>query len=127
MNQCVAMIGMNLSVTGCMPTRMKDIVKARFQAAKALLLFGPTSRKVSGYSPMATVWRPPLIAFSEPIRGSLLLVSQAMSLGSTAGPLGAGAGAGASLAVSAERAAPMRERIAPPKRSVADRLFIFMA
>src|SRR6266576_2270276 len=49
---------------------------------------------------MATLSVPPRIAFSDPISGSSLSVSQMMSLGKLTGPVGVAAAAGAGLATS---------------------------
>src|ERR1700680_1912921 len=56
---------------------------------------------------MATFKVPPRIAFSDPISGSSLLVSQTMSLGNVTGPAGAAAAACAGLASSAAKMAAL--------------------
>src|SRR5256885_11603186 len=98
MDHAVASIGMNLSVTGCIVTSANDRVKARFQVAKKSFEFGPISRSVSGYEGMARFSVPPRIAFSEPISGSSLLVSQTMFLGRLTGSDGLTVAAGAGAA-----------------------------
>src|ERR1051326_1089961 len=76
---------------------------------------------------MPSLKRPPRIAFSEPMIGSSLLVSQTTSLGSVAGPLGAGCAAGACFAVSAASDGHTRAKTVLARRIVIDRRFSFMA
>ena len=64
------MIGMKLSVVGCIMTSGRYMVNARFHPANASFEFGPIRRNVSGYASMKSLNVPPRIASVDPIGGS---------------------------------------------------------